>query len=40
MEAVLEEVETSDLEAEVVGLWGEVADMEAVVVALTGEAVA
>ena len=39
MEAVLEKVETWDLEAEVVGPWREVADLETVVVALTKEAV-
>ena len=40
MEAVLEKVETSDLEAEVVGPWGEVADLDTVIVALTEEVVA
>jgi len=40
VEAVMEEVAISDLEAEVVGPWREVADLDTVVVALTEEAVA
>ena len=40
MEAVLEEVEMSDLEAEVVGPLRELADLDTVIVALTEETVA
>jgi len=40
VEAVLEEVEMSDMEAEVVGPWRVVADLDMVIVALTEEAVA